>query len=291
MNSLALVVPCFNEEDAIAATVSQICSLFNTSKDLSYELIFVNDGSSDATGKMLDELAKQNPIRVLHHQQNRGYGAALKTGISNTACTHIAITDADGTYPNERLLELFFHCISKDYDMVVGARIGKDVTYSKVRKLPKYFLNKWINQVAGCNVPDFNSGMRVFKREKAIKYLGVLPNTFSFTTTITLSMHTNWERVDYVPISYKMRIGNSKIRPVRDTIRFSMLIARTGMYFAPARLLFPPLLIVGILFLAALVNDVINMNLTDKTIILFGSLSNLATLALIADMINKRGIK
>lgn len=291
MKGLALVVPCYNEENAINETLQEVIKVFENVPENDYEIIFVNDGSSDQTGPMLDSLSEQYPIQVVHHQINRGYGAALKTGISQTQRDYIAITDADGTYPNDRIVELYQTCMEGNYDMVTGARTGEDVTYSKIRKIPKYFLKRWINQIAGQDIPDFNSGLRVFTREKALKYMGILPNTFSFTTTITLAMHTNWERVLYVPVSYNTRVGKSKIKPVRDTLRFSMLIARTGMYFAPSRLLFPAILIISAMFGASMINDVINFNMTDKSIILFSLLLNIVVVALLADMINKRVLK
>jgi hypothetical protein len=130
--------------------------------------------------------------------------------------------------------------------------------------------------------------MRVFRKDAALRFISILPDTFSFTTTITLAMLTNYRSVKYVPIDYGRRIGKSKIRPVKDTLRFSLLILRTGMYFAPARVLFPIIVLLGLSTLGSLTYDFVIGNLTDKTVILAMFTMNTSMLALLADMIDKR---
>src|SRR5690606_20574133 len=101
----------------------------------------------------------------------------------------IVITDADGTYPNERIPDLVR--LVADADMVVGSRTGSNVTYSKLRKIPKWFLQRFAQWMARQPIPDINSGLRVFRKSIAERFLNILPDTFSFTTTITLAMLTN----------------------------------------------------------------------------------------------------
>lgn len=253
-----------------------------------WELILVNDGSTDRTRERCEDCTAVDPrVRVVHHEWNRGYGAALKTGIRWAHSDLIVITDADGTYPNERIPELVDICV--DADMVVGARVGDGVTYPLIRKIPKLFLVNWASWLVGRRIPDMNSGLRVFRKPVAKRFLRILPDSFSFTTTITICMMRNHYRVVYVPIGYEPRIGQSKIKPIRDTLRFTQLILRTGMYFAPIRLLTP--LIAALCFLAAssLFYDVWFLgNLTDKTVMLFVASMNLVIFALLADMIDKR---
>ena len=133
----------------------------------------VNDGSTDGTKQILATLAAGKGIQIVEHSRNRGYGAALKSGIRTASTELIAITDADGTYPNERLAELVELCAS--YDMVVGARIGTDAQYSKLRAIPKYFLRHWMSWIARQDIPDINSGMRVFRRSVAEKFFASCP--------------------------------------------------------------------------------------------------------------------
>lgn len=282
----SVIVPAYNEEGAIERTIQTLAAELKT--DLAYEIIVVDDGSSDNTAAVLANLATRfERLRVVQHEVNRGYGAALKTGMRYAASELIAITDADGTYPNHRLPELVEKC--RNHDMVVGARTGDDVQYSKLRAFPKIFLRAWVSWLAGRNVPDINSGMRVFRRSIAQRFVGILPDGFSFTITITLAMMTTWRRVEYVPISYAKRIGKSKIKPIRDTSRFIKIILRTGIYFAPLRAFSPVLLAMLFLSFASFGYDVFWLSdITDKTVLLFLFTMNVGMFMLIADMIDKR---
>ncbi len=206
-----------------------------------WELILVNDGSTDGTGAILLNLEKtEERIKVLVHPKNSGYGKALKTGIKSAQSENIIITDADGTYPIESipdLLNLYDAC-----DMAVGARTGEDVSYPFIKKIPKFFLLLWIRYLTQSKVPDFNSGLRVFHRSVAEDCWALLPNGFSFTTTTTMhALFTN-KKVEFFPISYYNRIGKSKIHPIKDTLRFFRLVSRLGFKFVPLRLLLPFLL-------------------------------------------------
>ena len=284
----SLIVPCYNEAGAIESTVTELrqkladCGL--------YELIVVDDGSSDGTAEILARLQDTDPeLKVITHSRNRGYGAALKTGTKNASAELIVITDADCTYPNEVIPDLVATAIENDADMVVGARTGTDVNYSKLRAVPKIFLKRYASWIAATDIPDINSGLRVFRKVIAERFFNILPNSFSFTLTITLAMTTNYYRVIYVPINYSERVGNSKIRPIRDTLKFVQLILRTGMYFAPLRVFLPFVLILSVGFMASLSWDVFVLrNLTDKTILLLLFTLNTGMFALLADMIDKR---
>lgn len=282
----AVVVACYNEQDAVLETIAELRASLRTAGP--YELIIVNDGSSDGTGELLTRAAATDPLlKVVHHRRNRGYGASLKSGIRQATAPLIVITDADGTYPNHRIPELL--ALAAENDMVVGARTSDDVVYPLLRRIPKAFLRLYTSWIAGQPIPDFNSGLRVFRRDLAEKFMHILPDGFSFTTTITLAMLTTHRRVQFVPISYAPRIGKSKIRPIRDTLLFVQLIARTGMYFAPLRVFFPIGLALFATFLVSLAYDVIVLrNLTEKTLMLLLFAVNTAMFALLADMIDKR---
>jgi hypothetical protein len=173
--------------------------------------------------------------------------------------------------------------------MVVGARIGGDVVYPLIRKIPKAFLRRYVSWLARQTVPDMNSGLRVIRRSVVERFLRVLPDTFSFTTTLTLAMHTNAFDVRYVPIGYAARVGKSKIKPIRDTLNFIQLIVRTGTYFAPMRVFFPMSVVLFLAFTISLIYDVFLLeNLADKTVLLFLFAVNTGMFALLADMIDKR---
>lgn len=283
----SIIVPCFNEE---AALPEAICSLREQLRgcDGPYELIVVDDGSTDGTADKLRELAARDAgLRVITHDVNRGYGAALKTGIRHATAEWIAITDADGTYPNHELPRLLRY--AGDYDMVVGSRNGLNVQYPLIRKIPKWFLIRFAEWMARRKIPDLNSGMRVFRKQVAERFLKILPDGFSFTTTITMAMLTNGYRVRYEPIDYLTRVGRSKIKPIRDTLNFVQLILRTGMYFGPLRVLLPVIAVLLMLLGASASLDIfVRNNLTDTTTILVMMVLNTALFALLADMLDKR---
>jgi glycosyltransferase involved in cell wall biosynthesis len=172
----------------------------------------------------------------LQHRRNRGYGAALKTGITAATFDVIAITDADGTYPPRYLPALLEKL--EQADMAVGARIGKDVHIPLIRRPAKFLLQQFANYVSGARILDLNSGLRVFRRDVVMQYFPILPNQFSFTTTITLAMLCDNYAVTYLPIDYHKRQGRSKIVPW-DAGSFAILILRMAMLFRPLRVFLP----------------------------------------------------
>ena len=282
---VSVVVPAFNEEGAIEETIDQLDTAFRGVEG--FEVVVVDDGSQDGTLAKLKSLQPQYPaLTVVEHGVNRGYGAALKTGMRHARSDLIAIIDADGTYPIADLPKLVR--LADEYDMVVGARTGHNVEYPLIRKFPKYFLRRWINWIVKTNVPDVNSGMRVFRKEMGQRFVRILPDGFSFTITITISSIRNNYRVLFEPIDYFDRNGRSKIRPFHDTLRFLQIICRTGMYFAPIRILFPVIVLLSLVSFGSLGYDIALKNLTDKTVLLFGMLLNVSIFTLLADMIDKR---
>lgn len=283
----SVVVPCYNEADAIETTINQILAITAHEADL-VELIVVDDGSYDGSSEKLASLSSEEPrLVVLVHNQNKGYGASLKTGIRHAKGALVVITDADGTYPNHRIPALVGMC--EGIDMVIGSRTGENVEYSKLRAFPKYFMRKWISWIAHEPVPDFNSGLRVMRKSVVEKFFGILPDAFSFTTTITLAMLTNKFLVRFEPIDYTQRIGDSKISPFWDTLRFIALILRTGVYFAPMRVFGPVVAGLFLLGCGSLLYDALVLNnLTDKSVILLLFSLNMGGVTLLADMIDKR---
>ncbi len=235
--AVSVVIPIFNEQASIATTIEAIDrELAQTS--VTYEVIAVNDGSTDNTSAILHEIKARYPqLIILEHETNIGYGAALKTGITKTAYDRILIIDADQTYPTEeipRLLET-----SREFDMVVGSRVGPDAKIPLMRRPAKSLL-KWLAQfLSNRQIPDLNSGFRIFKKEIAVNSYHMLPDGFSFTSTLTLlSLHRGYT-VNFVPTPYFKREGKSKIKPIRDTLNFLQLILRTILYVNPLRIFMP----------------------------------------------------
>jgi len=180
-------------------------------------------------------LAEAEGARVLVNLQNMGYGFSLKHGITEAKNDTIVIVDADGTYPLEPIPNLVARH-RQGYHMVVGARSGKHYWGSSV-KAPLRVLLKWLVEfTTGRRIPDVNSGLRVFSRKEIIPYFQHLSNTFSFTTTVTLAYMLNCKFVEYVEIDYRERIGSTKVRMFRDSLRVLQQIVATGLYFNPLKI-------------------------------------------------------
>jgi glycosyltransferase involved in cell wall biosynthesis len=228
---VTVILPSFNEEAAVADQVRAVRTAL-TSRGIEHEIIVVDDGSDDATSPR----ALEAGARVLRHRENRGYGAAIKAGITAARYDSIAIIDADGTYPSDQipaLLELL-----EGADMVVGARTLQNVHIPWARRPAKWILGWLANRIAGRRIPDLNSGLRVFRRECVRQYFPVLSNRFSFTTTVTLALLADDYRVVYHPIEYYRRLGRSKITP-RHFMDFMVLVLRMAMLFQPLKVFVP----------------------------------------------------
>jgi len=170
----------------------------------------------------------------------------------------------------------------------VGARIGENVQYSSIRRFAKIWMIWYSSWITRYPIPDINSGLRVFRKSTLEKYISLLPDSFSFTTTITIAMLSNNEIVKYIPIDYNKRIGKSKIRPVRDTLNFLQLIFRMGALFAPMRAFMPFVLIFGIGFVGSAFYDIVfRANLADKTILLFMMFQSTFLFSVLADLIHR----
>ena len=190
---ISIIIPVYNEEVGLKKTLNRMKAILNNE---SYETIIVNDGSSDSTSDVLKEF---KGIMVIDHENNHGYGASLKTGIKNANNDIICITDADGTYPTEKIPYFLNQLIENDLDMVVGARTGKNVKIPMLRKPAKWVIGKLANWVTGQPIPDINSGLRVFKKSSFMPFQYIVPDGFSFTTTITLGMLSGGYKVKFIP--------------------------------------------------------------------------------------------
>jgi glycosyltransferase involved in cell wall biosynthesis len=236
---VSVVIPAYNEQNAIGEQVKSVRQVLS-SHEITFEIIVVDDGSSDKTA---DE-ALNAGAQLLHHQDNRGYGASLKTGILAAQYEVIVIIDADGTYPAEYIPEVVAKLDAAD--MVVGARMGDKVNVPWMRQPAKYFLRKLAAYIAEQPIPDLNSGLRAFRRDCVRQYFPILPNRFSFTSTITLAYLVDDYFVVYMPIDYRRRVGRSKIVPWHF-MDFIVLILRLSMMFNPLKIFLPLALFTGAL--------------------------------------------
>jgi glycosyltransferase involved in cell wall biosynthesis len=276
VRAVSVVIPAYNEGAHVADQVRAVQGVMKTC-GWQFEIIVVDDGSTDGTA---EKAAAVGGVRVLRRKRNRGYGAALKLGIGSARHPWILITDADGTYPVEAIPRLL--ALAEESDMVVGARTGENVRIPLIRRPPKAFLRWLASYLAGQKLPDINSGLRLMRADLVRRYEHLLPSGFSFTTTITLAAAVNDHAVEYVPIDYHARLGNSKMRP-RAAYDFTLLILRTIVFFNPLKVFIP---IGAVLFAAGLLKfgyDVLLDNLSESAVLaLLGALI-VWTVGLLAD--------
>lgn len=276
-----MLIPAYNEERAILDTIKDIKQ---TLKGFAYEIIVINDASKDRTGLILKKI---QGIRVINHPVNKGYGASLKSGLRVAQGEWIIITDADGTYPVNDIPRLLKH--TPRYDMVVGARTGRKTYDPFLRRPAKWMLKIVAKIVTGIRIPDLNSGLRVFRKEMALRFWNLFPYGFSFTTTLTVAALANNYNVKYIPINYFKRKGKSSINPIKDFIGFNFLIFRIALYFAPLKFFVPASFL---LFLAGVVKGVMDFS-NNSRIGIFAALVVLFSIqifffGLLADLVNKR---
>lgn len=284
---MTIIVPVYNEAAGLADILKETSALLGADR-FECRFILVNDGSTDGSDRILKDMAGRPGYTVITHDRNYGYGAALKSGLCRTETPFVGIIDADGTYPMNRFVDLFDR-LREGYAMVVGSRTDQACRGMFWRRFAKWWLTRLANYLTGRSIPDLNSGMRIMARDQAERFLAILPDGFSFTTSITLAMLTNRLPVAYMSIPYYPRAGRSKIRPVYDTLNFFQLMLRTAVYFRPLKV-FAPLsgLLFGCALLVLCLSDWLTGQVMDVT---FGVLILTAIIALVmgvlADLIVK----
>ncbi|MEO6222682.1 MAG: glycosyltransferase family 2 protein [Vicinamibacterales bacterium] len=274
---LAVILPAFNEASGIADTLARLRDVVAT-LPISSEIIVIDDGSTDGTGKRAADLG----VRVLTHPWNRGYGAALKTGIAATSAPAIMIMDADCSYLPESIPRLYARLASAD--MVVGERRLTSAGVSLLRRPGKWMLNRLASYLVGVRIPDLNSGQRVMKREALLRYMHLCPSGFSFTSTITLAMVTNGHLVLYEPVEYEKRSGDSKIR-AGHFFNFVLLVVRAIVLFNPLKVFLPLGAAVFFVGVGKLIEDIYLWNLSETAVMAFLSAMTIWAVGLLADMI------
>jgi glycosyltransferase involved in cell wall biosynthesis len=228
---ISVIIPAYNESKSIGKVVETVQEILNENQINNFEILVIDDGSSDDTGNK----AEESSAKVIKHPHNAGYGHSLKTGIMSASNDTIVIIDADLTYPVNAIPELIrkYH---EGFDMVVGARTGKYYRESIMKSLLRIILKFLVEFTAGRSIPDINSGLRVLSKKTITNYLQHLCNTFSFTTSLTLAYMMTGKFVEYIPIEYGKRMGVSKVRLFRESLRTLQYITQSIIYYNPLKL-------------------------------------------------------
>lgn len=233
---LSIIIPAYNEEDGIASIVERVLSIGPTLRatETALELIVVDDGSRDRTA----EIAGQYPdVRLIRHQTNHGYGAALKTGFAHAKGAWLGFLDADGTYPPEHFPDLLSAARDEEADLVIGSRMsGTDSQMPRSRRIGNLFFARLVSLIGNQQISDSASGMRIIHREM-LPRLYPLPDGLNFTPVMsTRAIHEELKMIE-VPIPYAERMGRSKLTIVGDGTRFLQSIVWTALQYNPVRML------------------------------------------------------
>jgi glycosyltransferase involved in cell wall biosynthesis len=227
-------------------------------------------------------------MRFLPFHRNQGSGTARRIGTMEARGAIVVWTDADMTYPNERIPELVRRLVADPaIDQVVGARTSEQGTHKFLRVPAKWVIRKVAETLSGTKIPDLNSGLRAFRRDVSLPYLRLLPPGFSCVTTITMSFLSNQHPVDYLPIDYAKRSGRSKFHFIKDAYRYILQVLRMVMYFNPLKVLMPPALWLLLLGIVKAGYDLVvhPLRFANNTLLLIFTGLIIGSLALLADLI------
>lgn len=256
---LVVIIPALNEEAAVGVAVRELRKACPDA-----EILVIDDGSSDNTAREAEEAG----ARVIRHHYNLGYGAALKTGVHATDADVVVFFDGDGQHDPADVGRLLSEIASSD--MVVGARTRKShVPWT--RRPGKWVLRKVANFISGWTIPDLNSGLRALRRDILLKYLHLLPNGFSLSTTVTFAFLKAGRRVEYIPIEAKQRVGKSSVRQVRHGMHTLLLMLRMIILFNPLRVFVPTAALFILTAIVAAIHNIVwgSGGIADVTVLMF----------------------
>jgi glycosyltransferase involved in cell wall biosynthesis len=261
---VSVVLPCRNEAQGLGAVLGKIQKVLPKA-----QIIVVDDGSTDDSV----EICKSFQVAVISHPYSLGNGAAIKTGARHASGDILVFLDADGQHDPE-MIPSFLNKLEEGYDMVVGAR-HPSTQATIFRRAANYLYNRLASFMTGHNIQDLTSGFRVVRARHFVKFLYLLPNGFSYPTTITMAFFRSGLPVGYLPIQAAARQGKSHIRLLRDGIRFFIIILKVGALFSPMRLFLP---IAGFLF-------VLGMGYYGYTFYYFQRFTNMSALVFLSSLL------
>ncbi|MFZ2889938.1 glycosyltransferase family 2 protein [Sulfuricurvum sp.] len=278
--SFSIVIPVYNEGKTIQKVLETLYNELNTYGYAGqYEIICVNDASKDKSGEILRGIEF---IVLAEHKINKGYGAALKTGIRHAKNDTIIIMDSDGQHLAEDVPKLL-----EGYElgmMVVGSR--KITQTQKKRVLGKMVLNRLANFLFQYDIKDLNSGFRVFSRTETMRYFHVCSDRFSFTTSQTLAYLSDTKPILYTPINIQQRTEGTSSVNFKAGLRAILKVMQMGMIFKPLRLMLPMVFFFSGLTAFSLLRDLITVDMTDTTLTLFIASVMLFVFALLSDQLS-----
>ena len=260
---VSVVIPVYNEEGAVRQTVLEMKEALD-GLGFDYEIVIVDDASVDSSIQRVLDL----DVKIIRHPVNLGGGAARVSGMRFASGDIILQTDADGTYPTDQVSEIISEMA--DHDMVIGARRSEQgAGWGPLRVLMKWLIKRTASYLCGTRIPDLNTGMRAYRRDAALEYEFLYPDSHSIMSTMTLAFLMDKRRVKFVEIDYRPRIGKSSFHPLRDTMNYILATTRAITHFNPFRittLISFVILAVAVVFLC---RDLYYLDIADITVFSF----------------------
>jgi len=261
MDNISIIIPVYNESENVSDVIEDIMEFIRDNSQLKVEVICVNDGSTDNSKEVLE---RYDFIRIINHDENRGYGAALKTGIGEATFDTIVLMDSDGQHNPYDILSLLAEYAS-DNTMVVGKRKITDT--DKNRVMGKFIIQSLAKYLFSNEIEDINSGFRIFSKKQATKFFHLCSDRFSFSTSITLAYLAYNLNVKYVPIEVRERAGGRSTVSIKSAIQMIMKIIQIAMVYNPLKVIMPIFFVSSFCGAYSLIVDLYNENLSDSTIL------------------------
>ncbi len=273
---ISVIIPAHNEQETVADVIEKVGKALS-GRD--FEILVIDDGSADGTA----ERAERAGARVVSHPYPKGNGAAIKRGIREARGRRLVMLDADGQHPPESIPELLQH--AERYDMVVASRTPAS-RQRLHRRVANWFFSRVASYIAAEPVADLTSGFRTLPRELALRYVDLLPNGFSYPSTLTVVLARAGYTILHHPVTCNPAPRPSNIRPLRDGLRFLLILLRVGVGFAPARIFLP---LAGFLFLLGCgwygYTYAVSRRFTNMSLLLFCTAVIIFMLGLVAEQI------
>ena len=267
----SVVLPVYNEAQTLPVTIQRINQFFADNEE-EWEIIMVDDGSTDDSDAILQKMETEFPsrIKIFKHPYNKGNGATIKTGIKAAQGEIIICMDVDGQHDPGDLRRMLPYLV--DYDLVVGARPFKE-DGSWYRNLANKFYNKLASMLTGFDIKDLTSGFRIFRADVVKKFYHLFPQRFSYPTTSTLALLKGGYNIKYVPIHIQpRRAGSSKIKLFKDGLQFTTIIFKIIVLFEPMRVFMPVMIasfILGLIAMLISISQLGRLFIPNSALLLF----------------------
>lgn len=283
--TISAIIPAYNEESTIKSVIQELKKELG-SLNLEYEIIVVNDASTDQTKNVLKNIKN---IKIIHQPYNKGKGACLKTAAQQVKYNWLLFFDADGQHRPEYIKQMIKY--TNNFDLISGQRIGYQGPW--IRQPAKKVIH-WLGfYLLGQKVSDLNCGLRLIKKEKFLRFAHILPDGFSCSTTIIFAFLKEKLNIKFVPIKINKRVAGQSLVKAPEALTYLMLILRLIMLFSPLRIFLPISFILFLIGLGSLIYDIITFNISEGTILILITSILIFFFGLTADQISavRREIK